>query len=339
MPLFQLQEDKIMKKAFITGIDGQDGSYLAEFLLDKGYKVHGMVRRVALEDPEHHLWRIRHILNKVILHPASLESYPSVFKAIEKARPDECYHLAAQSFVSYSFEDEFSTINTNINGTHFVLSAIKEKAPKCKFYFAGSSEMFGLVKETPQNENTPFHPRSPYGISKVAGFDLTRNYREAYGLFACNGICFNHESPRRGFEFVTRKVTNGVAKIKLGLTKELKLGNLEAKRDWGFSGDYVKAMWLMLQQDKADDYVVATGETHSVKEFVKLAFSYAGLNWKKYLKVDKSFYRPAEVHLLKGDYSKAKRKLGWKPTVKFEELVKMMIDADLKRIKAATDKR
>ena len=328
-----------MKKAFITGIDGQDGSYLAEFLLDKGYKVHGMVRRVALEDPEHHLWRIRHILNKVILHPASLESYPSVFKAIEKARPDECYHLAAQSFVSYSFEDEFSTINTNINGTHFVLSAIKEKAPKCKFYFAGSSEMFGLVKETPQNENTPFHPRSPYGISKVAGFDLTRNYREAYGLFACNGICFNHESPRRGFEFVTRKVTNGVAKIKLGLTKELKLGNLEAKRDWGFSGDYVKAMWLMLQQDKADDYVVATGETHSVKEFVKLAFSYAGLNWKKYLKVDKSFYRPAEVHLLKGDYSKAKRKLGWKPTVKFEELVKMMIDADLKRIKAATDKR
>ena len=321
-----------MKKAFITGIDGQDGSYLAEFLLDKGYKVHGMVRRVALEDPEHHLWRIRHILNKVILHPASLESYPSVFKVIEKVRPDECYHLAAQSFVSYSFEDEFSTINTNINGTHFVLSAIKERAPKCKFYFAASSEQFGLVKESPQNEDTPFHPRSPYGISKVAGFDLTRNYREAYGLFACNGICFNHESPRRGFEFVTRKITNGVAEIKLGLTKELKLGNLEAKRDWGFSGDYVRAMWLMLQQDKADDYVVATGETHSVKEFVKLAFEYVGLNWKDYVVIDKTFYRPAEVHLLIGDYSKAKKKLGWKPTVSFEELVKIMVKADLERL-------
>ncbi len=256
-----------MKKAFITGIDGQDGAYLAEFLLEKGYQAYGMVRRVALEDPEHHLWRIRHILNKVKLYPASLESYASIFKIVEKVKPDECYHLAAQSFVSYSFEDEFSTINTNINGTHFVLSAIKEKAPKCKFYFAGSSEMFGLAKGTPQNENTPFHPRSPYGISKVAGFYLTQNYREAYGLFVCNGIAFNHESPRRGFEFVTRKITNAVTEIKLGLAKELRLGNLEAKRDWGFSGDYVKAMFLMLQQDEPDDYVIATGETHSVKEF------------------------------------------------------------------------
>jgi GDPmannose 4,6-dehydratase len=322
-----------MKKVFITGIDGQDGSYLAEFLLDRGYKVHGMVRRVALEDPEHHLWRIRHILNKVTLHPASLESYPSVFKVIEKVRPDECYHLAAQSFVSYSFEDEFSTINTNINGTHFVLSAIKERAPKCKFYFAASSEQFGLVKKSPQNEFTPFHPRSPYGISKVAGFELTRNYREAYGLFACNGICFNHESPRRGFEFVSRKITNAIAEIKLGIAKELRLGNLEAKRDWGFSGDYVEAMWLMLQQDKPDDYVIATGETHSVKEFVKLAFDYVGLNWKDYVKVDKTFYRPAEVHLLKGDYSKAKKKLGWKPSIDFGGLVKMMVDADLERLK------
>jgi len=321
-----------VKKAFITGIDGQDGSYLAEFLLDKGYKVHGMVRRVALEDPKHHLWRIRHILNKITLHPGSLESYPSIFKIVEKIKPDECYHLAAQSFVSYSFEDEFSTINTNINGTHFVLSAIKEKVPKCKFYFAGSSEQFGLVKESPQNENTPFHPRSPYGISKVAGFHLTQNYREAYGLFACNGICFNHESPRRGFEFVTRKITNGVAEIKLGLTKELKLGNLEAKRDWGFSRDYVKAMWLMLQQDRPDDYVIATGQTHSVKEFIELAFSYAGLDWKKYVKVDETFYRPAEVHLLIGDYSKAKKKLGWKPTVSFKELVKMMVKTDLERL-------
>jgi GDPmannose 4,6-dehydratase len=326
-----------MKKALITGIDGQDGSYLAEFLVEKGYQVHGMVRRVALEDPEHHLWRIRRILNKVNLHPASLESYPSIFKLVEKVKPDECYHLAAQSFVSYSFEDEFSTINTNINGTHFVLSAIKEKAPKCKFYFAASSEMFGLVKAVPQNEDTPFHPRSPYGISKVAGFDLTRNYREAYGLFACNGILFNHESPRRGFEFVTRKITNGVANIKLGLEKELKLGNLEAKRDWGFAGDYCKAMWLMLQEKKADDYVIATGETHSVKEFVKLAFEHVGLDWRDYVVTDKTFYRPAEVNLLIGDYSKASRRLGWKPAVKFRELVKMMVDADLKRL--ASEKR
>jgi len=664
-----------MKKAFITGIDGQDGSYLAEFLLAKGYKVYGMVRRVALEDPEHHLWRIKHILDKITLYPASLESYPSIFKVIEKVKPQECYHLAAQSFVSYSFEDEFSTINTNINGTHFVLSAIKEKAPKCKFYFAGSSEMFGLVRETPQNELTPFHPRSPYGISKVAGFDLTRNYREAYGIFACNGILFNHESlpknspviikkdglihilpieelfhrgekhlyegikeeykkqliwtgekwtkiingtayvdkekklnfiqtreacieltdghclfdennqeieaesiriknelykiefpkeknklndtdtdlayfigyivgdghidekggiritginkkeilkvgksimnkygwnyrlrtwgvgrwsgckkkvwqldinndsewglwlrkhiytsskekkisefilnnnlkiksaffngyyaadgrmgghesyqykgwttksavlnlgliflineltgqkaktkmayidnnryyytqlrslkttrgkhllrqlnevikitkvrnfkdntffdlqtesqtfasganlvkihnsPRRGFEFVTRKITNAVAEIKYGLTDKLYLGNLEAKRDWGFAGDYVKAMWLMLQQSKPDDYVIATGETHSVKEFVEMAFSYVGLNWKKYVVKDETFYRPSEVHSLIGDYSKARKKLGWQPKVKFKDLVKMMVDGDLERLK------
>jgi len=322
-----------MKKAFITGIDGQDGSYLAEFLLSKGYKVHGMVRRVALEDPEHHLWRIKHILNKITVHPASLESYPSIFQIVEKVKPDECYHLAAQSFVSYSFEDEFSTINTNINGTHFVLSAIKEQAPKCRLYFAASSEMFGLVHQTPQNEHTPFHPRSPYGVSKVTGFYLTQNYREAYGLFACNGIFFNHESPRRGFEFVSRKISYAAAKIKLGLEKKLRLGNLEAKRDWGFAGDYIKAMWLMLQQDKPDDYVIATGETHSVKEFVELAFAYVGLNWKKHVIIDKTFYRPAEVHLLKGNYGKAKRKLGWRPTIVFKDLVKMMVEADLEKIK------
>ncbi len=321
------------KRAFITGIDGQDGSYLAEFLLSNGYEVHGMVRRVSLEDPEHHFWRIKHILDKVVLHAASLESYPSVFKVVEKVKPDECYHLAAQSFVSYSFEDEFSTINTNINGTHFVLSAVKEKAPKCRFYFAASSEQFGLAKESPQNENTPFHPRSPYGISKVAGFHLTQNYREAYGLFACSGICFNHESPRRGFEFVTRKITNAAAKIKLGLKKELRLGNLEAKRDWGFAGDYIHAMFLMLQQDKPDDYVIATGETHSVKEFVELAFDTVGLDWKKYLVVDEVLYRPAEIHILKGDYSKARKKLGWKPRVDFKELVRMMVNADLERFK------
>jgi GDPmannose 4,6-dehydratase len=323
----------MVKRALITGIDGQDGSYLAELLLGKGYEVHGITRRVALEDPEHHLWRIKHILDKIILHSGSLESYSSLFKVVAKVKPRECYHLAAQSFVSYSFEDEFSTINTNINGTHFILSAVKEMAPKCRFYFAASSEMFGHAKEVPQNENTVFHPRSPYGISKVAGFDLTRNYREAYGLFALSGILFNHESPRRGFEFVTRKITNAVAEIKLGLSKKLKLGNLEAKRDWGFAGDYVKAMWLMLQQDKPDDYVIATGETHSVKEFVELAFSYAGLNWKEYVVIDRNLYRPAEVHLLKGDFSKAKRNLKWTPAVKFKELVKMMVNADLKRIK------
>jgi GDPmannose 4,6-dehydratase len=324
-----------MKKALITGIDGQDGSYLSEFLLEKGYEVHGIIRRVALEDPGHHLWRIKHILNKITVHAGSLESYPSIFNIVEKVKPDECYHLAAQSFVSYSFEDEFSTINTNINGTHFVLSAVKEKAPKCRFYFAASSEMFGNAKEVPQNELTPFHPRSPYGISKVAGFDLTRNYREAYGMFTLSGILFNHESPRRGFEFVTRKITNAVAEIKFGLAKELKLGNLEAKRDWGFSGDYVKAMWLMLQQDVPDDYVIATGETHTVKEFAELAFKYAGLSWQDHVVIDKEFYRPAEVNVLKGDFSKARKVLGWQPEVKFEDLVKMMVDSDLKRIKGS----
>ena len=318
-----------MKVALITGITGQDGSYLAELLLNKGYEVHGIVRRVALEDPMHRLWRIKHILERIILHPASLESYASIFNVVEKVKPDECYHLAAQSFVSYSFEDAFSTMNANINGTLFVLSALSEKAPGCKLYFAASSEMFGKVKETPQNEDTPFYPRSPYGISKVAGFDLTRNYRESYNLFACNGILFNHESPRRGFEFVTRKITSTVARIKLGIENELPLGNLEASRDWGFAGDYVEAMWLMLQQDEPDDYVIATSETHTVEEFVEHAFGHAGLDWKDYVVIDERFYRPADVHLLKGDYSKGKAKLGWEPTAKFGEIVKMMVDADL----------
>lgn len=322
-----------MKKALITGITGQDGSYLSEFLLSKGYEVHGLVRRVALEDPDHRLWRIRHILDKLKMHVGSLESYPSIFKIVEEIKPDECYHLGAQSFVSYSFEDEFSTINTNINGTHFVLSAIKERAPECRVYFAASSEMFGHSPKTPQGEDTPFHPRSPYGISKVAGFDLTRNYREAYNLFALSGILFNHESPRRGFEFVTRKVSNEVAKIKLGLSKEIKVGNLEAKRDWGFAGDYVKAMWLMLQQDEPDDYVVATNTTYSVKSLIETAFKCVNLNWQDYISIDKNLYRPAEVNILKGDYSKAKEKLGWEPEVDFEGLVKMMVDADLERLK------
>jgi GDPmannose 4,6-dehydratase len=271
-------------------------------------------------------------LDKIVLYPASLENYPSIFKLVEKIKPHECYHLAAQSFVSYSFEDEFSTINANVNGTHYVLSAVKEKAPKCKFYFAGSSEMFGLAKETPQDENTPFHPRSPYGISKVAGFDLTRNYREAYGLFACNGILFNHESPRRGFEFVSRKITSKVSEIKLGLAKELRLGNLDAKRDWGYAPDYVQAMWLMLQQDKPDDYVIATNEAYSVKEFVNAAFNCVNLDWKKYVVTDKTFYRPSEVYMLRGNYSKAKKVLGWKPKTRFMDLVKIMVESDLKRL-------
>jgi GDPmannose 4,6-dehydratase len=325
-----------MKKALITGITGQDGSYLAEFLLKKGYQVYGIVRRVAIEDPQHRLCRLEPIIKKVKLVFASLESYASIYNVVQKIKPDECYHLAAQSFVSYSFEDEFSTINTNISGTHYVLSALKQQAPRCKFYFAASSEMFGHAKVSPQNEDTPFHPRSPYGISKVAGFDLTRNYREAYGMFALSGILFNHESPRRGFEFVTRKISTSVAEIKLGRAKELRIGNLEAKRDWGFSGDYIEAMWLMLQLKKPEDFVIATGETHSVKEFVAKAFNYVGLDWKKYVKIDKQFYRPSEVNILQGDYSKAKRKLGWKPKVKFEELVKMMVDEDLKRLKGAS---
>ena len=320
------------KKALITGITGQDGSYLAEFLLEKGYEVHGIVRRVALEDPIFRLWRINHIVDRIHLHSASLESYASIFDVIEKVKPDECYHLAAQSFVSYSFEDEFSTIHSNINGTHYVLSALKHKAPDCKFYFAASSEMFGNVKETPQNEDTPFNPRSPYGISKVAGFYLTKNYREAYGLHASSGILFNHESPRRGVEFVTRKITSNAARIKLGLEKKIKLGNLDAKRDWGYAGEYVEAMWIMLQQDKPDDYVVGTGKCHSVKEFLEAAFSYVGLDPYKYLEIDETFYRPSEVMLLQADASKAGKKLGWRPKMSFEELVKIMIDEDLRRL-------
>jgi GDPmannose 4,6-dehydratase len=319
----------MIKRALITGITGQDGSYLAEFLLDKGYEVHGIVRRVALEDPTHRLSRIRHISSRLHLHAASLDSYASIFNVIEKVRPSECYHLASQSFVNYSFEDAFSTLNTNINGTLFVLSALKNKCPDCKFYFAGSSEMFGQANETPQNEDTPFHPRSPYGISKVAGFDLTRNYRESYNLFACNGIMFNHESPRRGYEFVTRKITSTAVKIKLGLEKELRLGNLNVKRDWGFAGDYVKAMWLMLQQPEPDDYVIATNETHSVKEFVEKSFDYVNLNWKDYIVIDEMFYRPAEVNELMGDYRKGREKLKWKPKIRFIELIKIMMDADI----------
>ena len=321
------------KTALITGITGQDGSYLAELLLKKKYKVHGIVRRVALEDKTHRLWRLRHITKKIKLHAASLESYASLVKIIQKTKPDEIYHLGAQSYVSYSFEDEFSTINTNVNGTHYILSAIKDFSPKSKFYFAGSSEMFGKVHEVPQNENTVFHPRSAYGISKVTGFELTRNYREAYNLFCCSGILFNHESPRRGFEFVTRKISHAAARIKLGLQKDLELGNIDAKRDWGHAQDYVVAMWLMLQQKTPEDFVIATGKQHSVKDFAQLAFSLLGMDYKKYIRFNKALIRPSEVHSLLGNCNKAKKKLKWKPKFHFKQLVKDMVEEDLKFVK------
>src|SRR5438067_10732990 len=317
------------KRALITGITGQDGSWLAELLLGLGYEVHGIVRRVALETPELRLGRIAHLADRLILHPATLESYPSVFHIVSRHEFHECYHLAAQSFVAESFLDGFSTMTTNINGTHYMLAAIRELRPTCRFYFAGSSEMFGKVREVPQTEMTPFHPRSPYGISKVAGFELTRNYRESYGMFTCSGILFNHEGPRRGFEFVTRKITSTVARIKLGLANELRLGNLEAKRDWGHAADYVRAMHLMLQQPAPDDFVVATGETHSVREFCEAAFSVVGLDYNEYVKVDELYYRPAEVDSLVGDASKARQVLGWKPQHTFNDLVREMVEFDL----------
>jgi len=316
------------KRALITGITGQDGSYLAELLLSKGYEVHGIVRRIALEDPEHRLRRVEGLRQHLKLHAASLESYASLHQVVEKVLPDECYHLAAQSFVSYSFDDEFSTIQININGTHYLLAVLKNLAPECRFYFAGSSEMFGHADEVPQNERTRFHPRSTYGISKVAGFELTRNYREAYGIHASSGILFNHESPRRGFEFVTRKITAGVARILAGKSRELHLGNLDAKRDWGHASEYVDAMWRMLQQSEPDDYVVATGETHSVRDFVEMAFRYAGLDYEKYVVTDKQLYRPSEVNILQGDASKARRVLGWEHKIGFAELVREMITHD-----------
>tara|TARA_B100001123_G_C15288542_1_gene1016564 strand:- start:169 stop:1149 length:981 start_codon:yes stop_codon:yes gene_type:complete len=318
------------KKALITGITGQDGSYLAELLLKKGYEVHGVIRRVALEDETHRLWRIKKILNDITIHAGSLESYATLFNILLKIKPDEVYHLAAQSYVGYSFEDEFSTFNMNINGTHYVLSGLKEFASsKVKFYFAASSEMFGKVKEVPQNENTPFHPRSAYGVSKVTGFHLVKNYREAYNLHASNGILFNHESPRRGFEFVTRKISFAAARIKKGLQKKLKLGNIKSKRDWGHAKDYVNAMWLMLQQDTPGDYVIGTGKQHSVEDFAKKAFDHVGLNYKDHVEIDKNLIRPSEVDTLLADYSKAKKILKWEPKISFDDLVSSMVENDL----------
>ena len=321
------------KVALISGITGQDGSYLAEFLIKKGYKVYGIVRRAALEFESRRLWRIRKIKKNLNLCSGSLESYASIFKIVEKVNPDEVYHLAAQSYVANSFDDEFSTFNTNINGTHNILAAVKELNNKTKFYFAASSEMFGKAEKTPQNENFPFHPRSAYGITKVAGYHLTRNYREAYKLHASSGILFNHESPRRGFEFVTRKISYGVARIKKGLQKKLELGNISAMRDWGHAEDYVKAMWLMLQQQTPGDYVIGTGMQHSVENFAEKAFKHVGLNYKDFITIDKNLIRPSEVNTLLADYSKAKKKLKWKPTITFDQLVAGMVESDLEQVK------
>lgn len=319
-----------MKKvALITGITGQDGSYLAEHLLARGYEVHGLVRRVALQDPRHRIDRIGGCADQIKLHAGNLENFASVLSIFARVRFDECYHLAAQSFVAESFVDGFSTMSTNVTGTHHVLEAIRQLAPHCRFYFAGSSEMYGKVREVPQTETTPFHPRSPYAVSKVAGFELTRNYRESYGLFCCAGILFNHESPRRGLEFVTRKITNAAARIRLGLDDQLALGNLNAFRDWGHAQDYVEAMHGMLQQPEPDDYVVATGETHTVEQFCRLAFAAVGLDYRDYVRIDPKLYRPAEVDLLIGDSSKIRSRLGWRPKRTLEDLVREMVDADL----------
>ena len=316
------------KVALITGITGQDGSYLAEFLLSKGYRVCGMVRRASVENFE----RINHIRNNIELFQGDLLDQYSLISVLKDVRPSEVYNLAAQSFVPTSWNQPVLTSEFTALGVTRMLESIRLVDPSIRFYQASSSEMYGRVREVPQGELTPFYPRSPYGVAKVYGHYITVNYRESYNLFAVSGILFNHESPRRGLEFVTRKVTDAVARIKLGLASELRLGNLDAKRDWGFAGDYVEAMWLMLQQDEADDYVIATGETHTVQKLVEVAFGHAGLSWEKYVKQDPKFLRPAEVDLLIGDPSKAQKKLGWKPKVSFEQMIQMMVDADIERL-------
>jgi len=318
-----------MKKALITGIAGQDGSYLAELLLAEGYEVHGIVRRIAIEDTEHKLKNLRGVLDRLHLHVASLDNVLSMIKVIKDLAPDECYHLASSSFVSYSFEDEISILNNNVNSTHYLLAAIREFAPRCRVYFAGTSEMFGNVASSPQDEETPFNPRSIYGISKVAGYHLVKNYRQQYGLFACSGILYNHESPRRGYEFVTRKIVSSAVKIKLGLQESVSLGNLDAYRDWGYAPDYVRAMWLMLQADRPDDYVVASGETHSVREFVAAVFSGLGLDYEKYVRVDPNFFRPAEQVQLCGNPAKAVERLGWERTMDFRGIVEEMAASEM----------
>jgi GDPmannose 4,6-dehydratase len=321
------------KRALITGITGQDGSYLADFLLGKGYDVFGMVRRSSMEKFD----RIEHIKDEITIKQADLLDQYSLIKIIEDIKPEEIYNLAAMSFVPTSWNQPVLTAQFTAIGVTRVLEAIRAINPKIKFYQASSSEMFGKVKSIPQNEKTPFHPRSPYGVAKVYGHWITVNYRESYDIFAASGILFNHESPRRGIEFVTRKITYNAAKIKLGLLKELPLGNLEAKRDWGYAGDFVRAMWLMLQHDIPEDFVISTGETHSVRELVEIAFSRLDLDYNEYVILDKQFMRPAEVDLLIGDSSKAKEKLGWEPTVGFRQLIEMMVDSDIKLIKEEYD--
>lgn len=316
------------KTALITGITGQDGSYLAEFLLSKGYRVAGMVRRSSTENFE----RIDHLAGKIELCQGDLLDQLSLISLLRSVRPDEVYNLAAQSFVPTSWNQAVLTGEFTALGVTRILDAIREVDPKIRFYQASSSEMYGKVRHTPQNEDTPFYPRSPYGVAKAYGHYITVNYRESYDMFAVSGILFNHESPRRGVEFVTRKVTDGVAKIKLGLATELRMGNLDAKRDWGFAGDYVKAMWLMLQQDEPEDFVISTGVCHTVEDLVRVAFSHAGLDWNKYVVIDPKFIRPAEVDILLGDSAYANKKLGWIPEVSFEEMIKMMVDADIKRL-------
>ncbi len=318
-----------MKRALITGITGQDGSYLAEFLLEKGYKVYGMVRRSSLEKFE----RLQHIRDKVTIVQADLLDQLSLIKVLEEAEPDEVYNLAAMSFVPTSWVQPVLTAEFTAIGVTRMLEAIRQVNRKLRFYQASSSEMFGRVKEVPQNEETPFYPRSPYGVAKAYGHWITVNYRESYDVFGVSGILFNHESPRRGLEFVTRKITYAVAKIHLGMEKELRLGNIESSRDWGFAGDYVRAMWMMLQQDAADDYVIATGTAHSVKDFLAAAFGHVDLDWKDYVVTDEELIRPAEVDHLIGDSSKARKILGWEPTIDFEGLVRMMVDADISRVK------
>src|SRR3989338_1075291 len=314
------------KRALITGVTGQDGSYLAEFLLSKGYKVFGLTRRTSTPNYE----RIKHIEDKIELIPGDILDQQSLTSAVSLARPDEIYNLAAQSFVATSWSQPVLTGEFTALGVTRMLEAVRQVRPNAKFYQASSSEMFGMVRESPQNENTPFHPRSQYGVAKVYGHWITINYRESYGLFTVSGILMNHESPRRGLEFVTRKISHGVARIHLGQTNHIVLGNLETKRDWGFAGDYVQAMWMMLQQDKPDDYVIATGENHSVAQFCQEAFKVVGIdNWKKYVKTSKELLRPAEVDFLVGDSNKARRVLGWEPKANFTQLVKMMVEADI----------
>jgi GDPmannose 4,6-dehydratase len=320
------------RRALITGITGQDGSYLAEFLLEKGYEVFGMTRRASTENVE----RISHLVDRLTLLQGDLLDPPSLDAALRESQPMEVYNLAAQSFVPTSWNQPVLTAEFTAVGVTRMLEAIRAVDPSIRFYQASSSEMFGKVREVPQTEMTPFHPRSPYGVAKVYGHYITVNYRESYDLFAVSGILFNHESPRRGLEFVTRKITDGAARIKHGLAEELRLGNLDSERDWGFAGDYVEAMWLMLQEDEPSDYVVATGETHTVREFVEAAFGHAGLDWERYVVQDERFMRPAEVDQLIGDPTKAKEQLGWEPRTSFRELVEMMVDADLERLAAAS---